>query len=181
MMTIPLQPRAGIPTGYPFDYERQAVLPDGRTIHFRPVVPGDVAVLAKEVADADSETLYDRFFNPAIRLDEKRLRFLTEVDYQQRFALVAFVDGEAVAIGRFEPAGRGIAEVALAVKPEWRRMGIATEMLEILEEAAIERGIVELEALYLPSNHAIERVLGKRRFGGPSVDSGVARVTKELA
>jgi len=179
-MTTPLEPRTGLPAGYPFDYERKLTLPDGRVVYFRPVVPGDVAVLAEEVAAADSDTLYHRFFNPSIRLDRKRLEFLTEVDYQRRFALVAFVQGEPVAIARFEPSGRDVAEVAVVVKNGWRRMGIATEMLDILEEAAVERGVWEFEAVYLPSNHAIERVLAKRGFGPPSVDSGVALVTKDL-
>jgi RimJ/RimL family protein N-acetyltransferase len=179
-MTTPLQPRTGLPAGYPFDYERELVLPDHRIVHFRPVVPGDAVLLAEEVAAADSETLYQRFFNPSIRLDKNRLQFLTEVDYRRRFALVAFVDAEPVAIARFEPAGGDVAEVAVVVKTGWRRLGIATEMLDILEEAALERGIRHFAAMYLPSNHAIERVLAKRGFGPASVDSGVAQVTKDL-
>jgi GNAT superfamily N-acetyltransferase len=179
-MTTPLQPHTGLPEGYPFEYERKADLPNGRTIYFRPVVPGDVVLLAEEVAAADADTLYHRFFNPAIRLDKKRLRFLTEVDYCRRFALVGFVDGEPVSIARFEPAGEGVAEVAVVVKVGWRRLGIATMMLEILEEAAIERGVTEFEGFYLPSNHAIERVLTKRGFGAASVESGVAHVTRKL-
>jgi GNAT superfamily N-acetyltransferase len=137
-------------------------------------------VLAREAALADADTLYNRFFNPAIRLTNERLRYLTEVDYHNRFALVAFVDGEAAAIGRFEPAGEGVAEVAMVVKSEWRRMGIATVMLQMLEVAAVERGITKLEAYYLPSNHAVERVLDKRGFGKPTVESGVAQVTKNI-
>ncbi|MGA9595435.1 MAG: GNAT family N-acetyltransferase [Acidimicrobiia bacterium] len=180
MMTTPLRPRTGLPAGYPFDYERQAELPNGRRIYFRPVVPGDVTLLAEEVAAADVDTLYHRFFNPAIRLDSKRLRFLTEVDYRRRFALVGFVEGEPVAIARFEPSGENLAELAVVVKTGWRRLGIATMMLEILELAAIERGVMGFEAVYLPSNHAVERVLAKRAFGKASVDSGVARVTKNL-
>ena len=179
-MITPLQPRAGLPDGYPFDYERQVVLSEGRIVHIRPVVPGDAVLLAKEVKEADADTLYHRFFNPAIKLDEKRLRYLTEIDYEKRFAIVAFVDGEGVAIARFEPADGGIAEVAVVVKPELRRLGLATEMFALLEEAALERGVVEFEALYLPDNHAIERVLQKRGFGGLTVSSGVARVTKQL-
>jgi GNAT superfamily N-acetyltransferase len=180
MMTTPLHPGAGLPAGYPFDYERKAVLPDGHTIYFRPVVPGDAVPLAEEVAAADPDTLYHRFFNPAIRLDKKRLRFLTEVDYGRRFALVGFVEGDPVAIARFEPAGGDMAEVAVVVKLGWRGLGIATTMLDILEQAAIERGVTGFEAVYLPSNHAIERVLAKRGFGTASVESGVARVTKGL-
>lgn len=179
-MTTPLQPKTGLPDGYPFEYERKLVLPDGRVVYFRPVVPGDVTLLAEEVAATDPETLYHRFFNPSIRLDKKRLRFLTEVDYRRRFALVGFVQGEPVAIARFEPAGPDTAEVAVVVKQGWRRLGIATEMLDILEEAAVERRIRKFEAMYLPSNHAIERVLVKRGFGSPEVDSGIARVTKDL-
>lgn len=179
-MVTPLQPRTGLPPGYPFDYERQLQLDDGREVFVRPVVPGDATLLAKEVAAADSDTLYHRFFNPAIRLDKKRLRFLTEVDFEHRFALVGFARGEGVTIARFEPAGDGLAEVAVVVKPMWRRVGLATAMFDLLEDAAIERGVRQFEALYLPDNHAIERVLQKRGFGGVKVESGVARVTKDL-
>ncbi|MDJ0497964.1 MAG: GNAT family N-acetyltransferase [Acidimicrobiia bacterium] len=179
-MITPLQPRAGLPSGYPYDYERQVSLRDGRIVHIRPVVPGDVVLLAREVKEADANTLYHRFFNSAIKLDQRRLRYLTEIDYEKRFALAAFVDGEGVGIARFEPAGTGVAEVAVVVKPEWRRLGLATEMFALLEEAALERGVVEFEALYLADNHAIERVLEKRGFCGVTIDSGVARVTKKL-
>lgn len=179
-MITPLQPRAGLPHGYPFDYERQLSLDDGPIVHIRPIVPGDAVLLAREVEEADADTLYNRFFNPAVKLDQKRLRYLTEIDYERRFALAAFADGEGIAIARFEPSTPGVAEVAVVVKPEWRRLGLATEMFVLLEEAALERGITEFEALYLPENHAIERVLEKRGFGGVTVESGVARVTKKL-
>ena len=53
-------------------------------------------------------------------------------------------------------------------------------MFVLLEEAALERGVTEFEALYLPDNHAIEWVLEKRGFAGVTVGSGVARVSKEL-
>ncbi len=179
-MITPLQPLSGLPEGYPFDYERRLTLKDGRHIYVRPVVPGDAVLLASAVEQADPDTLYHRFFNPAIRLDKKRLRFLTEVDFEDRFALVAFADGEGVAIARFEPAGEGIAEVAVVVRPNWRKAGLATKLFHLLEEAAIERGLSTFEAFYLPDNHAIERVLEKRGFGDVSVESGVARVTKQL-
>lgn len=180
-MTTPLQLTTGLPAAYPFDYERRVSLRDGSTADIRPVVPGDAILLGKEAAAADTDTLYHRFFNPALRLDSKRLRHLTEIDYTTRFAIVAFSDGEGIAIARFEPAGEGVAEIAVVVKQPWRKLGLATEMFNLLEAAALERGVREFEALYLPDNHAIERVLKKRGFGGVTVDSGVARVNKILA
>ena len=179
-MITPLQPRTGLPDGYPFDYEREISLRDGRIIHVRPVVPGDAVILAQEMEEADRETLYNRFFNPTINIDSKRLRHLTELDYSDRFALAAFSGGKGVAIARFEPSGEGSAEVAVVVKPRWRSAGLATALFGLLEEAAIERGIGEFEALYLPSNNAIERVLEKRGFGELTIDAGIARMTKPL-
>jgi GNAT superfamily N-acetyltransferase len=137
-------------------------------------------LLAEAVRQADTDTLYDRFFNPTVRLDRERLRHLTELDYVHRFAIAAFADGEGVAIARYEPAGKDLAEVAVVVTPEWRRVGLATALFALLETAAIERGIHQLEALYLAENHAIERVLEKRGFGDVEIESGVARVTKAI-
>ena len=179
-MITPLQPREGLPSGYPFEFERHLTLEGGESVYVRPVVPGDAALLQEAAAVADADTLYQRFFNPTVRLNEKRVRFLTEVDYVRRFALVAFSGGEGVAIARFEPAGEETAEVAVVVEPTWRRRGLATALLDLLEDAALERGIDTFEAYYLPENHAIERVLEKRGFGGVTVDGGVARVTREL-
>ena len=179
-MITPLQPRTGLPAGYPFDYERRLDLADGRSVHVRPVVPGDAVLLGEAVAEADTDTLYQRFFNPAIRIDQRRLRHLTELDYEHRFAVAAFADGDGVAIARFEPAGEHKAEVAVVVKPGWRRVGLATALFELIEHAAIERGVRQLEALYLADNHAIKRVLEKRGFGGIEIQGGVARVVKAI-
>ena len=179
-MITPLQPHAGLPENYPFDYERHLTLRDGRDVFIRPVVPGDYLLLEEAAAAADADTLYHRFFNPSIRLNEKRLRFLTDVDYAKRFALVAFAHGEGVAIARFEPVSESVAEVAVVVAPMWRQLGLATALLDLLEDAAIERGIVEFEAYYLPDNQSIGRVLAKRGFGNPTVDGGIARVSRIL-
>lgn len=180
-MITPLLPDENLPAGYPRDYERRLVLPDGRTVFVRPVVPGDAALLAAEVAEADTETLYQRFFNPSVRLDEERIRMLTEVDYLDRFALAAFDgDGEGVAIARYETCGPRRAEIAVVVKRQWRRCGIATTLIGMLEAAARTHGIAELEAFYLAENHAIERVLVKCGFGRPSIEAGIAQVTKDI-
>lgn len=179
-MTTPLQPRTGLPDGYPFDYERSILLEDGRTVHVRPVVPADAVLLAAEIAGIDTDTLYQRFFNASVRLDRERISFLTELDYDKRFAIAAFCDGDGVGIARFEPAGEATAEIAVVVKPKWRGQGLATGMFKLLEDAALERGIDTFEAFYLAENHAIERVLQKRGFGGVEIEDGVARVTKQL-
>ena len=179
-LITPLHPRTGLPDKYPYDYERAIVLNDGRTVHVRPIVPGDAVVLANEVKATDPETIYQRFFSPGITFDEERINFLTELDYEKRFAIAAFAEGDGIAIARFEPAGERAAEVAVVVKPDWRRAGLATELFKLLEDAALERDIDQFEAFYLAENHAIERVLVKRGFGNVEIEHGIARVTKTL-
>lgn len=180
-MTTPFQPLAKLPAGYPKDFERWFTLCDDREVWIRPVVPEDSALLAKEIEIADMDTLYQRFFNPTVRLDTATLHYLTELDYRRRLALAAFGDGEGVGIARYEPAENGVAEVAVVVKPQWRRVGLATELFRLLEEAAAERGFHTLTAFYLADNHAIERVLDKRGFGERKIDGGIAGVTKHIA
>jgi len=170
-----------LPAAYPFAYERHFTLDDGRRVWVRPVVPTDAPALGREIEATDGDTLYQRFFNPSLRITDERLRLLTQLDYTRRFAVAAFdVGGAGVAIARFEASAETCAELAVVVKPGWRGAGLATVLLALLEEAAAERGFTELEALYLAENHAIGRVLDKRGFGPPVIDAGVARVTKQI-
>jgi len=76
------------------------------------------------------------------RVTPALLAHLTQLDYVHRFALVAIdaETGQGVAIARYEPAGEGVAEVAVVVHPEWRRMGLASALVLLLAQAAAEHG-----------------------------------------
>jgi GNAT superfamily N-acetyltransferase len=82
---------------------------------------------------------------------------LTVVDYMQRFALVAIdtVSGRGVGIARYEPAGKGVAEIAVVVRPEWRRVGLGTLLILVLAKAAAERGVHTFSASYLAENRPV--------------------------
>jgi predicted GNAT family acetyltransferase len=54
-----------------------------------------------------------------------------------------------VAVARYESAGDGVAEVAVAVTPAWRDAGLATELIQRLAQAAIEQGIHAFTGTYL--------------------------------
>ncbi len=82
---------------------------------------------------------------------------LTCLDYRRRFTLVAIdpATGRAVAIARYEPAGDDTAEVAIAVSPSWRHVGLATALVSLLAQAALERGVVTFTASYLAANRPV--------------------------
>jgi acetyltransferase len=169
-----------LPSGYPRRFEEQATLADGRQVFLRPVVPSDAAELAIELEHADPETLYLRFFRSNLRIDREVLAHLTVLDYDRRFALAAFAES-GVAIARYEGTpGSAVAEVAVAVKPEWRRVGLATLLLLRLKAAARASGIEQLRADFLAENEAAAALIARAGFGTPVYELGVGSVESDL-
>lgn len=172
------------PAGYPVTYERWLRLRDGRTVHVRPVLPSDAPELAEAIRTADAATLQRRFLGAPPRPTPRLVAWLTTVDYVHRFALVAFdpVAGRGIAIARFEPGGEaGVAEVAVAVDPAWRRAGLATALVELLAEAALERGVHAFGASYLAQNRPVEAMLAHTGSGARHlVAQGVAELAVAL-
>lgn len=145
------------PPGYPAAFEDELELADGRRVTVRPILPEDAAELADAIRHADRETLRSRFLGAAPPVTADTLRRLTELDYVQRFALVAFAGGHGVAVARYiatddRPAE---AEVAIVVHPQWRRVGLATQLIERLGRRAIECGITSFTALYWSQNRPV--------------------------
>lgn len=158
----PLSPvPASVPPGYPREYERRLTLRDGRTVFVRPVVPEDAGELAEAIRSADPQTLRWRFLGSPPHLTPALLAGLTTLDYARRFALVAADQNtrRGVAIARYIAGADGVADVAVTVDPAWRRVGLATALVELLARAALDRGIHEFSALYLAENRPVAVLL----------------------
>ncbi|HKH88370.1 MAG TPA: GNAT family N-acetyltransferase [Acidimicrobiales bacterium] len=149
---------AGLPAGYPGGLEADVCLSDGRRAHIRPILPTDAAGLAAAIAAADAETLRLRFLGWRPVLDDATLQHLVDVDYRWRLALVAFDPaGQGVGVARYEGReGEEAAEVAVAVTPEWRQVGLGSQLLTMLGHAAVDRGIRRFVASYLEENQDVE-------------------------
>jgi GNAT superfamily N-acetyltransferase len=171
------------PTGYPADLERRVRLNDGRVVSVRPVLPSDIDGLRAAIATADERTLTDRFLGWHPSLSESDLHHLTEVDYRWRLALVAFdEEGGGVAIARYEgKPDEDVAEVAIAVDPDWRRVGLGSWLLTTLAEAAVDQGLRRFTAMYQADNSVVEGIV--RASGLPRscrISYGVAETEVDL-
>jgi RimJ/RimL family protein N-acetyltransferase len=158
----PAREAADLPPGYPREYQRLVTLRDGRSVLIRPVLPGDAPALAEAIRSADADTIRRRFLGGHPRVTPELLDFLTTVDYTSRFALVAVepASQRGVAIARYEPAEQdGTAEVAIAVTPGWRDVGLASELLRLLAQAASERGIHTFTGMYLADNRPVTALI----------------------
>jgi len=103
-------------------------------------------------------------------------------------AVRALVDAEpaGLALAAFRPsAPGGPAELlSILVADEWRGRGIATRLLERIEDMARERGAPILEAVYMtgkPSTEALERLLAGRGWSTPERRAVTVRFTPEEA
>lgn len=149
------------------DYVERATLRDGTAVRIRLLVPEDKALLAAGFAKLSAESRYARFLSTKTALDDHELRYLTEIDQRDHFALGAIrEDGD----GHGEPIGLGIArfirlpdgtsaEAAIAVADEAQRKGLGRILMLRLCAAAAERGIEHFRAEVLGSNTAAMALL----------------------
>lgn len=177
-MSLELPRPADAPPGYPPEYERELRLPDGRSVSIRPITPSDAPELAEAIRSADADTLRRRFLGGPPHLTPAVLTHLSTVDYQSRFALIAAdpASRRGVAIARYESSTQaGVAEVAVVVDPAWRRVGLANALVEMLAQAALDRGIHTFSAYYLAQNRPVTALLGLAGDAGrPQIRQGIA-------
>ena len=167
---------------YPSQWESDVVLIDGGTAHLRPIRADDIEQIRSLHGRLSPQSIYYRFFSPLPTLPEAQLHRLVEVDYRDRFALVAVLDGAVVAVARYDRLDDDqSAEVAFVVDDPQQRRGLATIMLEHLAAIARSNGIERFEAETLPDNRAMMDVFRHVGFDVTShFDSGVIDVSFPL-
>jgi GNAT superfamily N-acetyltransferase len=139
--------------------------------------------LAEAILTADPDTLRRRFLGGPPHVTAALVARLTTLDYVHRFALAAADErtGRGVAIARYEPLEGEVAEVAVVVDPAWRRIGLATALVELLAQAALSHGVREFSASYLAENRPVAVLVS--RAGGAHrqrISQGIAEVAVAL-
>ena len=134
-------------------------LRSGAPVHLRPIRPADAEALVSFHDRLSTEAVYRRYFFSHRHLTPAEVEHFTTVDYVDRMALVAEVDGRLVAVGRYERlTGTATAEAAFVVADEFQRQGIGTLLLEHLAERAWSVGITAFSAQTLAENREMVSV-----------------------
>ncbi len=144
---------------YPPHWEADVVLADGGTAHLRPIRPDDADRLVALHSRLSPESIRYRYFAPRPTLSPAEVERFTNVDYDDRVALVAVLGDDLLAVGRYDRVpGTDTAEVAFVVDDAHQRRGLASVLLEHLAAVAAERGVRRFEADVLPDNLRMARV-----------------------
>ena len=145
------------------------LLRDGRTAHIRPITPDDAELLVEFYSRVSDRSKYYRFFSPMPELSQRDVQRFTQVDHEQRVALVLLLQGRMIAVGRYDVVAPGEAEVAFLVEDQHQGRGIGQLLLEHLAQAGRERGVERFTAEVLPDN---QRMIQTFRDAGYRVASG---------
>lgn len=149
------------------EYRETAETKDGRKVLLRMVQPQDRERLSRGFDRLSPQSRYRRFFSTKSALSEAELRFFTETDGYDHFALGAVLvdaDGhedEGIGIARFIRVSdeAEIAEVAITVIDEMQGVGIGRILLERLIEAASEREVTRLRFHLLAENDQVRALI----------------------
>jgi len=164
---------------YPSEYELDIVLRDGGGARVRPIEPDDGELVTRFFEKLGPESRYYRFFRVKNTLEPAEIEHFTTVDYHNRMALVALLDGEMIGVGRYDvdPNEPSSAEVAFAVIDEQQGRGIGTKLLELLTSHARSHGVGEFRAFVLGENRQMMRVFRNSGYElTRTMDSGVFTV-----
>jgi len=147
-------------------YQEEGQLRDGSPVALRPIRPEDKDALRQGLARMSPHSRYLRFFTSKESLSSAELRYLTEVDGRDHFALVAgrtaeHGPGTGLGVARFirlrdQP---DVAEFALAVVDEAQGQGLGGLLLQRLAAAAAERGVHWFRCEVLAENRPMEKLL----------------------
>jgi len=141
------------------------VVADGGVVRLRPLHRDDGQQLIDLAARLSDQTLYQRFFTIFRPVTEADVKPFLDLDYQQRFALVAELDGTVVAVGRYMwEETRNSAEVAFVVEDRHQLRGIGTILLEHLAVIARANGIDRFHAATLGDNHRMLEVFANTGY-----------------
>jgi GNAT superfamily N-acetyltransferase len=161
---------------YDASYEETVELSDGQRVHLRLMRPSDKEMLLEGFERLSPDSRYARFMAPKSKLTESELRYLTEVDGVDHFAMGAIrrhlvSKDEGVGIARFVrlQEKRDTAEPAVTVSDDYQGKGLGSVLLQRLIEAAWERDVrwfvTELLADNTASRRMIEALSPEVKFG----------------
>ena len=173
---------------YPKELEEAIVLPNGRELWLRPVLPEDEPALRALAARASPEDLRRRFFQPIKELSHGMAASLTQIDYDREMALVAVgqgLPGKAEIYGIVNVSAdpnNERAEYSILVDRALMGLGLGNRLMRRIIHYARARGIHEIYGEVLTENQPMlqmNRALGFAVHHDPE-DPGLKHVVLRL-
>lgn len=123
--------------------------------HIRKLVPAERDAVLQHLLRLDPLSRFMRF--GGVVSDNALARHAARVVSTQAYAIGYFVEGELRAVAELHPLGKrpgkpAAAEAAFSVERPWQGKGIGSALMRHLVLLAQNRGIEELQVVFLPNN-----------------------------
>ncbi len=164
---------------------------DGRRVKVRSIRPDDAERLVDLFWHLSPETRFRRFFVPLEHVDpdlvQQTARRLVVTDPQRELALVGIIPEQGheviIAVARFATmqASDTVAEASLVVRDDYHGVGLGYQLLDLLVQAAVKRGLQRLVMLTQGDNMATLALV--KHLGLPytcTYDDGLCEITLVL-
>lgn len=167
------------------DWSADLVARGGYRFHVRPAAPADEDALADFFSHVDTEDLRFRFLTAVQKVGRDQLKAMVTVDHQRTETFLAIaIDTGAIVATAMLAADKAMssAEVAIAIRSDFKHNGISWTLLEHVARFAASRGIKTLESIESRDNHeaiALEREMGWTSSACPG-DSSLVVLRKTL-
>ncbi|KQM28244.1 hypothetical protein ASE57_06255 [Sphingomonas sp. Leaf11] len=139
---------------------------DGYRFHVRPAAPADEPALAEFFTHVSSEDLRFRFLSTVRKVGHDQLTALVTIDHHRVENFLAIESGTGLVIATAMIAAdetRTNAEVAVAIRSDFKHRGISWTLVEHVVQFARSEGIATLESIESRDNHQaieLERDMG---------------------
>lgn len=148
------------------EYKSRIKLRNGKIMFVRPLLPSDEIAYRNFYYSLQQETIYLRFFHNIKIFSHKMVQeHWAHLDYRTNITLIGMVrnkgNKEVVAIGTYVAAEENRAEIAFVVREDFQSFGIASYLLEKLEEIAVSNGFKGFVATILHENKPMKKVFEK--------------------
>lgn len=174
--------QGGDPSGtaapYPVELVDELMMDFG-AVRLRPIRADDAGALVAFHEKLSRESQYLRFFTAHPHLSAAEIERFTNVDYRDRLALVAELDGQIIGVARYDRIdGTKAADVAFVVADAYQCRGLGAILLRRLADAAARRGVERFTADTLVGNQRMQAVFRDSGFDVRSgFDGGVVHVS----
>jgi acetyltransferase len=172
---------------YPSHLVSHFQLADGTNIKIRPIRPEDASIEQSFVRGLSERSRYFRFMQGINELTQEMLVRFTQLDYNRELALIAIFEEDGIetviGVARYvmNPDGSSC-EFALVVADKWQNKSIGTRLMNVLLDAAQQRGIRRMESEILASNNPMLKLTAGLGFDIKICpeDSGIRLASKRL-
>ena len=164
---------------YPEELETYRTTKTGFKVFFRPIKINDEPLYKDFIYSLSDNSLYRRFISARKDMPHERIQEMVVIDYTKEMAIAAIVGEEEnqkiIGIGRYYiDESRHFAEAAFAVRDDYQKNGIATELLSYLTYLAKRQGLLGFTADVLADNKPMLHVFEKGGFDmAKTVSAGI--------